>query len=168
MRTLSPRLKGHTSRENLCLLCLAPGCSTNLGTLCVLLRFSWATKSVGIWAQTMEGLDCGFRFLGGDYLLSSIQGRARPVPPAPPSLTWVLGFVFYAFVLRLEEVPTTCSNLPLSSQSPGLYLLSPASWKTVWARVKVSCVSQEHWGRKATLGTHSSPKLPDFTSFWPL
>lgn len=58
-----------------------------------------------------------------------------------------------------------CRNLPLSWWRLGLYLLSPAAQKTVWAKLKVSCVSQKPLGRKADLGTHLPHRRPDFTAF---
>ena len=58
-----------------------------------------------------------------------------------------------------------CRNLPLSWWSLGLQLLSPVAQKTVWTKLKVSCVSQKPLGRKADLGARLPPRLPEFTAF---
>lgn len=159
---LSPWLRWHRDNFWVC-FCQAPGCTTNLGTLCILLlSFAWAPKAVGIWAQTVERPNCGFRFSGEIiFFFCSRWRQASSLYLSFPKMVFCFYFHIPLYWGHRRSQPYAEISHYLGRGSPKFFLLSPASQKTIC--IKVSCVSQT-LGRKTDFGIPLSPRLPDLIS----
>lgn len=107
----------------MCLLRLGPWATANGGALCIpwlrvsRLRRQWALSTgrgkAGVWLQVL-GRDC--------FFLPEGEGRPVPCPSFPETR---FGCFLHVLIQRLQEVPATCGNLPLSWQGEP-EVLSPA------------------------------------------